>query len=1033
MAARRMRLRAGEDGHSVKRLGSCPSAEHLERMLLGEAAEQELDALAAHLEDCAACRQRADIMTQDAALADDLHWATSVRARTVVDVAEPLARLNEILPDYELVSEIGRGGMGIVYRAHQPKLGRQVAIKVLPALMGAVRPDAMARFRREAELAAGLDHTNIISIHDYGEANGTLYYTMQLIRGRSLRDLLDEMVESSAVDCVVGASDDASESRSGHAGKAYYRRVAHWIAEVADALQYAHEHGVIHRDIKPSNLLLAEDGRLMISDFGLARPAGAPTLTATRALLGTCRYMAPEHFEGDVSAIDHLADIYALGATLYELLALHPMFAAPDERQIIHQIGSREPVPPHRLVRTVPRELETICLKAVAKKRGDRYQTAGTFADDLRRWLLDLPVAARRRSLVSRGLRLVQRHRLPAALGLAALLFAGASAVLWMKYGSASRATAHAVARTEDAEQREAEHRAEALVLEAQGMIDDERFADAIELADAALEVNPASTGAVHAKAVALARSGRRGAARGVLRASVARVADDWRSRYLLGLYLHTGHEPEDGHGHEHAADDEVRALLVEVERAVPGSAEALCLASCVEPEHARAVELLDAALALDPLLTEAMQEKAVRLGYMDRNADALAVLDAALLAGHGGSRIHGLRGIVLCEMERWDEAIDALTAAIERNPANVHWWYDRAVAFSYLRRFEEAIDDATRAIEIDPAYAFSYVARGRSLAGLGRAAEALADYDLAAELDDSNPDVFSERGLLHWMAGRYDLSLADANRVIALEPDATRGYQRRAQTYLKLEQWDDALADLERCERLDPDDFATQTVRGGVLFNAGRYQEAAVAFRRGQELRPDFFGNYHFHALSLMRAGRCEAAIAPLTSWIALAANGELALMRRGMVYESLGQYDLALADYAAAAERNSALAPYPALWTAIALALDGDAEAADRWFDRCEPVWPPAKAFPHGMLRMIRGQRPPASLLLEADTAAQKAEGRYYAGVALLLAGDTDGALEMFDLCAAEGPVDTYETDFARLRARMVRQERASRGGGS
>lgn len=177
-------------------------------MLLSLSSEAQTEELAAHLDGCAACRQVAEAVAKQADLEHDLNRAADVQAKTHVDVSVPLARLNELLSDYEVLGEIGRGGMGIVYRARQLKLNRVVALKVLPALLGVVRPDAIARFRREAELAAALEHTNIIGVYDFGEVDGTLYYAMQLIEGRSLRDILREINDTGAIDVVLGAVSD---------------------------------------------------------------------------------------------------------------------------------------------------------------------------------------------------------------------------------------------------------------------------------------------------------------------------------------------------------------------------------------------------------------------------------------------------------------------------------------------------------------------------------------------------------------------------------------------------------------------------------------------------------------------------------------------------------------------------------------------------------------------------------------------------------------------------------------------------------
>jgi len=355
---------------------ACPGAERLDAFVKGQLCEAETEVVAAHLDACDDCWRRVQSNPTEAAMDDDLRWASRLQAETQVDINVPLARLSEHLPDYEIVGEIGRGGMGIVYKAYHPRLDRMVALKVLPALLGAVRPDAISRFRREAALAARLKHNNIIAVYDCGEIDGTLYYTMELVEGPSLRDVLQEIKETGAIDVVVGEpTTETSKSRnvktskegeavssqptaisqkhgdpsvpssqsairhpkpkmamtqvgsSTVADRSYYRRVATWMAEVAEALDYAHGRGVIHRDVKPSNLLLSADGRIMISDFGLARGSGVETLTATRSLMGTCRYMSPEQVDESRGPIDARTDVYALGATMYELLAFRPMFA----------------------------------------------------------------------------------------------------------------------------------------------------------------------------------------------------------------------------------------------------------------------------------------------------------------------------------------------------------------------------------------------------------------------------------------------------------------------------------------------------------------------------------------------------------------------------------------------------------------------------------------------------------------------------------------------------------------------------------
>lgn len=358
------------------------------------------------------------------------------------------------LSEFQIVRELGRGGMGVVYEAKEKSLNRRVALKVVSPSLG-MSSTAVMRFRREAQAAGRLHHTNIVPVYSTGEENGIHYYAMEFIDGPSLDKVIASMRANSAEDSrkknglegsAPGASAESdnrqlAETAIGTAMTAapeyeenvasslgdssalresrdYFDRVAGIVAEVAEALDHAHENGVVHRDMKPANLLIAPNGHLSITDFGLSRMLEQPGMTMSGELVGSPLYMSPEQIAVGRVDLDHRTDIYSLGATLYELLTLQPPYPGERRDQVISQILTKDPVRPRSIDRKIPTDLETICLKAMEKDPDRRYQRAGLFAEDLKRFVSRHAISARRIGPVGRMIRFAGRHRaLSSALG----------------------------------------------------------------------------------------------------------------------------------------------------------------------------------------------------------------------------------------------------------------------------------------------------------------------------------------------------------------------------------------------------------------------------------------------------------------------------------------------------------------------------------------------------------------------------------------------------------------------------------------
>src|SRR5258705_1832658 len=289
------------------------------------------------------------------------------------------------IPGYEVEAVLGRGGMGIIYRVRHVKLDRVVALKMLLSgeYAGAVE---LARFAREAQSIAALQHPNIVQIYEVGQVDGRGYFTMELVGGGSL-----------------------SQKLGGTPQPAQY--CSSVTETLASAIHAAHLAGIVHRDLKPANILLTPDGTPKISDFGLARHfEGQSDVTLDMAKIGTPSYMAPEQVIGKSGSVGPPADVYALGATLYELLAGRPPFRGETATETERQLLTREAVPPSQLNAKVPRDLETICLKCLHKEPAKRYANAAQLAEDLRRFLAGEPILARPSGSVERALKWARRQ-----------------------------------------------------------------------------------------------------------------------------------------------------------------------------------------------------------------------------------------------------------------------------------------------------------------------------------------------------------------------------------------------------------------------------------------------------------------------------------------------------------------------------------------------------------------------------------------------------------------------------------------------
>jgi eukaryotic-like serine/threonine-protein kinase len=347
-----------------------------------------------------------------------------------------------VFGDYYVVREVGRGGMGVVFEAKQLSLDRRVAIKVLPERLFH-SPRHVVRFQREAQSAARLHHANIVPVFGVGQQQRTHYYVMQYIDGFGLDQVILELRRAQQDEELIAEFLQADESLTGTTEQLlridfttrklrlraaedpaldevlaqaewargdegrFWFNVAGIGIQVANALQFAHEEGVLHRDVKPSNLILDHEGVVWVTDFGLAKLLDKGDLTASSETIGTLRYMAPEQLHGHYAAT---SDVYGIGATLYELLTLRPVVTEESRVAQMRQLAEDQPVPPRSIDPAIPADLETIVLKAIAKNPADRYETPAALAADLRCYLYGEPISARPLGPLARAWRWCGKH-----------------------------------------------------------------------------------------------------------------------------------------------------------------------------------------------------------------------------------------------------------------------------------------------------------------------------------------------------------------------------------------------------------------------------------------------------------------------------------------------------------------------------------------------------------------------------------------------------------------------------------------------
>jgi tetratricopeptide (TPR) repeat protein len=830
------------------------------------------------------------------------------------------------LGDHRILREVGRGGMGIVYEAVQESLGRHVALKVL-SLHGLLPPNQLERFRREARAAAQLHHTNIVPVHSVGEHEGVHFYAMQFIQGQGLDEVLREVKQKRSrkpdrgvrtdrrssnlegqttpsdnrkspvfdppsATTSVSATSKAEWSAPSEAG--YCRWVAEIGVQVATGLDYAHQQGILHRDIKPSNLLLDARGTVWITDFGLAKVEGADELSQAGDIVGTLRYMAPERFHGWA---DPRSDVYGLGITLYELLTLRPAFEDAVRPRLIERVTREDPPRLRKVDRSIPRDLETIILKAIDKEPGRRYPTAADLAEDLRRFLAGQPVRARRIAVWERGVKWVKRR--PAVACLLGVIFGlallGALGACWWKYDQAERSAvlAQEVTRALDEAQTfyqrdqqpdalAAVKRAESLLAGGQGT---EEQQDAVQqwrkdLAMAArlegirldkaamikdenvvpVEAVPAYAGAFRDYGLDLAALDPEAAAERIQASAIKNhlfaALDDWivlapktepaaKARLLAVARMADGDSWRDHlfsavqrHDHKY-----LETLAQELRMQLRPSASRLLLVAALEALGRRtlALQLLRRYQKRNPSDFWVTLELAMLLEQCEQAHEAIGFYRAALALRPGSYAVLLHLGTALAGAGDYARAEAEYRAALAVQPRLAAARINLCIVFQRQGRLEEAIAEGQMAVRLKPNISGAHNELGNALKAKGRLPEALAEFQEALCLEPNFVEALVNLGNTLRHMGRPDEAIAKYQAAIRIKPNYGPAHYNFAYALQKQEKLDEAIREYKHAIRCSPHEAANHLNLGHV-FELQRNADAAIAaYAEALRLRPAY------------------------------------------------------------------------------------------------------------------------------------------------------------------------------------------------
>jgi tetratricopeptide (TPR) repeat protein len=868
------------------------------------------------------------------------------------ELEAPLDPSTGKLGDFLILREVGRGGMGVVYEAEQISLGRRVALKVLP-FAATMDPRHLQRFQNEARAAACLHHTNIVPVFGVGQERGVHFYAMQFIEGQTLSGLIGEMrrqaglkeplavsrapnvahrepdvaaatvpyaspVPETAPPAVATSTQSLAAFTTEWSRKstAYFRSVAQLGIQAADALEYAHQMGVIHRDIKPANLIVDGHGTLWVTDFGLALCRTQEGLTMTGDLVGTLRYMSPEQALANRVIIDHRTDVYSLGVTLYEMLTLRVPFEGENRQELLRQIAFDEPRGPRKVNKSIPAELETIVLKAMERNPADRYAAARDVAEDLRRFVEDKPIRAKPPSLMQRARRWARRHRpvvwAAAVVAMILVTLVGVNGVLWAQKRTAGETAAYAAldeaARLADQERwpeahsatkrarevlagiganpdlrreveeldkdvemvlrlQEASLRRLADVKNAHLDLDatDAAYADAfqwygldferLDSDEAAEFIRSRSISTQLVAALddwATARREGHRAWRPILAVSRAADPDPWRNR------VRDAWESQD-HG-------TVEELLDSVpDKNLPaGTAVFVARMARGTTKAERAGDYLVGAQLHHPADFFLNEELGINFAtrHPPRLDDATRYFSVAVALRPQSAGAHGNLGFVLCQKKRLEEAVEEFREAIKLDANSAKHHDGLGDALREKGQLEEAIKEYRQAIKLDTNFSRPHGGLGNALYDKRQLEEAIKEYRMALKLAPNQAVYHINLGEALYDKHELDEAIGEYEEAIKLNSRLVAAHLGLANARFAKKQPQEAIKACQEAIRLDPECASAHGNLGNFLSANGQHDSAIEEYHKAIKLDSRLCLPHHGLANISVAKGQFDEAI---------------------------------------------------------------------------------------------------------------------------------------------------------------------------